>query len=246
MAWLKTLPFDNHELVEALDPETRRKARLLGLAGPVGMLAAGVTFFLVLLGADPYGIRALAAAVAVFYSTAGALAGIVVRSNRHTLAGVYAGAAAGGAFYVIISPLWARFFPLSMLALFPALLSASAIFGAFFGWADREKGRVGKGAAAAVLATLWFFAALALCFPIWLPALAVVAAPMALDIVDAAGCGVVILAGLAFLVYAATRGFFLEMKRGYDLKARAAEAPLKKTGPAATSAQKGDTDEDNS
>jgi len=214
----------------ALALEARRRAWWLGWAGPAGFAAAiGVTAAMKAAGiADE--ARATAAGFAVFFATVGVTAGVVGGSSMHSLAGVYAGMAAGTVIFIAASAgRWCQLcltpgpglgFIIAAAFRLGGTLGAFMTFGALFAWADRRPGRMKQGAGAAVG---WFFAmilmamvagAMAYAFGVvlilllgWIPSDAATVTTL---------WGVAFAAALVYAVHFATGRFFLDVRGWYD------------------------------
>ena len=265
--WFSRIPFAGRGFREVLGEEAKRRARLLGFTGPAGVAASvGVGLLMATIpGVDD--IRAGAAAVAVFFATVGTLSGLIGRSGLHSVAGLYAGVAAGVIYWAFtrLAVAVAEMTPPGIGALgamclgLAGVLGAFATFGALFFWADRRPGRMKRGAKAGLLWLVYLFLAgmVAGGFVISVSIISFAILGWLMPLASAALTLVAFVVAAVYSVQWATMFFFLEARGIYDPLVESLRMVREKRGRADGSppeeieagsdeaeTQKGDTDED--
>jgi hypothetical protein len=154
------------EIAQKPSPKPRR----LALAGPAAVAAVALAAWLISLTGAPGPLeekRAFAACIATGLAAFGVFAGLIKRSTRQVLLGLYSGVASGAVFLAVYCPLYAALMKATeksnyeMEALIvgvaglAALVAAWTAFGAACGWAEGGAALIGAGLRSGFRAGMW-------------------------------------------------------------------------------------------
>ena len=154
------------ETLQKPSPSPRR----LALAGPAAVAAVALAAWLISLTGAPGPLeerRAFAACIATALAAFGVFAGLIKRSTRQVLLGLYSGVASGVVFLAVYCPLYAGLLKATRDSSFEmeplvagvaglaGLVAAWMAFGAACGWVEGGTALVGAGLRSGLRAGIW-------------------------------------------------------------------------------------------